>query len=233
MNLTGKNMTLSLSKHGLNRDSVFGFSCGRCIVCCRNKKIQLNPYEIARMANHLGISTTEFISIYTVKGTVLKTMADGACIFLKTDGCTIHPDRPLVCRLYPLGRHIRHPWIETFSQFEPEPGCKGTFNRGGTIETYLETQGAFDFMRAADLYLELLCFLLETLKDKPLSPDQSDTILETVKNITKGRASENDLKWIDMDRTIADYCRQSGQPVPSTLDEKMAIHITAVRKWAA
>jgi hypothetical protein len=35
-----------------------------------------------------------------------------------------------------------------------------------------------------------------------------------------------------MDRTIADYCRRSGQPVPSTIDEKMAVHITAVRKWA-
>jgi Fe-S-cluster containining protein len=226
-------MTLSVIKHGLTRGSTFGFSCGRCIGCCRYKKIQLNPYEIARMASHLGLTTTEFISMYTVKGTVLKAAADGACIFLTPEGCRIHPDRPLVCRLYPLGRHIRYPWIETFSQFEPEPGCKGTFNEGGTIETYLEEQDAFAFMRAADLYLELLCFLLETLKDRPYSQEQSDTILETVHNITKGKASENELVLMDMDLTIADFCRRSGQPVPSTLDERMAVHITAVRKWAA
>jgi uncharacterized protein len=226
-------MTLSLFKNGLTRDTLFGFSCGRCIGCCRDKKIQLNPYEITRMACHLSISTTDFITQYTVRGTILKNNEDGTCIFLETKGCTIHPDRPLVCRLYPLGRHIRHPWVETFSQFEPEPGCKGTFIQGGTIENYLEAQGAFPFMHAADLYLELLCFLLETLKDKPLSKDQSDTVLETVQNITEGNASENELKWIDMDRTIADFCRESGTPVPSTLDERMLLHITAVRKWAA
>jgi uncharacterized protein len=226
-------MTLSVFKHGLTRDSVFGFSCGRCIGCCRHKKIQLNPYEIARMANHLGISTTNFITQYTVSGTVLKNREDDTCIFLETNGCSIHPGRPLVCRLYPLGRHIRHPWVETFSQFAPEPGCKGTFNKGGTIETYLEAQEAFAFMRAADLYLELLCFLLETLNEKPLARDQSDIVLETVHNITEGNASENELKWIDMDRTITDFCRQTGTPVPSTIDERMAIHITAVRKWAA
>lgn len=225
-------MTLPVFKHGLSRDSAFGFSCGRCMGCCRNKKIQLNPYEIARMASHLGISTTEFIADYTARGTVLKNREDGTCIFLKKNDCSIHPDRPLVCRLYPLGRHIRYPWIETFSQFESEPGCKGTLNQGGTIETYLEAQGAFDFMRAADLYLELLCSLIETLKDKSFSRNQSDTILETVHNITKGRASENELVLIDMDRTIADYCRRSGQPLPSTIDERMAVHITAVRKWA-
>lgn len=226
-------MTLSVFKHGLKRDSIFGFSCGRCIGCCCHKKIQINPYEIACMASLLGISTTDFIAQYTVRGTLLKNREDGTCIFLETNGCSVHPDRPLVCRLYPLGRHIRYPWIETFSQFAPEPGCKGVFNHGGTIETYLEEQGAFAFMRAADLYLELLCFLLERLNDKPLSPDQSDTILETVQNITKGKASESELILMDMDRTIADYCRVSGQPVPSTIDERMAIHITAVRKWAA
>jgi Fe-S-cluster containining protein len=225
-------MTLPVLKHGLNRDSAFGFSCGRCIGCCRHKKIQLNPYEIARMASHLGISTTDFIKQYTVSGTVLKNREDDTCIFLKTNGCSIHHDRPLVCRLYPLGRHIRHPWVETFSQFEPEPGCKGTFNQGGTIEKYLEAQGASVFMRAADLYLELLCFLLETIKDKTLSPTQAETVLKTVSGITEGRADENDLMWIDMDRTITDFCRQSGTPIPITIDERMAIHITAVRKWA-
>ena len=38
------------------------------------KKIQVNPYEIARLAGNLGISTTEFIVRYTVeKGAANKT----------------------------------------------------------------------------------------------------------------------------------------------------------------
>jgi Fe-S-cluster containining protein len=160
-------MTLPVFKHGLSRDSAFGFSCGRCMGCCRNKKIQLNPYEIARMASHLGISTTEFIADYTARGTVLKNREDGTCIFLKKNGCSIHPDRPLVCRLYPLGRHIRYPWVESFSQFESEPGCKGTFNQGGTIETYLEEQGAVDFMRAQTFIWNYSAFYLKRLRISP------------------------------------------------------------------
>jgi hypothetical protein len=121
-----------------------------------------------------------------------------------------------------------------FTRWVAISGIRGLkpFNQGGTIEKYLEAQGASVFMRAADLYLELLCFLLETIKDKTLSPTQAETVLKTVSGITEGRADENDLMWIDMDRTITDFCRQSGTPIPITIDERMAIHITAVRKWA-
>ena len=31
--------------------------------------------------------------------TVLKQTESGACVFLGAEGCMVHPDRPLVCRL--------------------------------------------------------------------------------------------------------------------------------------
>ncbi|MGC8493759.1 MAG: YkgJ family cysteine cluster protein [Syntrophobacteraceae bacterium] len=227
-------MALSLSKTGLNRDSAFNFSCSRCLACCRFKKIQLNPYEIARMADNRGISTSEFIARYTTTGgTILRSNQDGSCVFLNIEGCSVHSDRPLVCRLYPLGRQVDSLGVEIFSQIEFEETCKGVFHENGTIEQYLAEQGAAPFMRAADLYLDLLWRLLDLLNEQRLEPSQAETILETVEAVAADSAGEHDLSWLDMDRAVAEYCRLSGIPVPKGIEEKMGIHIKAVREWAA
>jgi Fe-S-cluster containining protein len=117
-------------RDSLNRDTPFGFSCNRCLQCCRDKKIQVNPYEIARLAARLGISTTVFIAEHTDAGGVhLRFDDEGACVFLDAQGCSVHEDRPLVCRLYPLGRHLDGSDIETFSEVEPEPGARALHRR--------------------------------------------------------------------------------------------------------
>lgn len=227
-------MSLPLCATELDRASQFGFFCGRCLGCCRFKKIQLNPYEIARLADNRGISTTEFIARYTnTCGTVLQSNQDGYCVFLDDEGCAVHPDRPLVCRLYPLGRYVHFSGVETFSQAEPEKGCKGLFHENGTIKQYLDEQGAFPFMHAADMYLDLLRGLLDVLKEQEFEHSQSETVLETVRTVTEDAAGGQAPSWIDMDRAVNEYCRLSGIPVPKDVDEKMGVHVRAVREWAA
>jgi len=226
-------MQNSSSKTALHRQSAFGFSCSRCLACCRYKKIQLNPYEVARLAANQGLSTTEFIARYTITGgTVLRFNQEGTCVFLNDRGCAVHPDRPLVCRLYPLGRYVDFLGVETFAQIEPEPGCKGIGRGDSSIERYLEEQDAAPFMRAADRYLDLLWLLLELLKEQEVGPAQAETVLSTVRAVTE-YGGEQDAFWIDMDRALADYCTFSGIPVPVELDKKMTLHIKAVREWAA
>ena len=226
-------MEKSFSTTDLKRQSTFGFSCSRCLACCRFKKIQLNPYEIARLAANQGLSTTDFIARYTTTGgTVLRFKEEGTCVFLNDRGCAVHPDRPLVCRLYPLGRYVDFLGVETFAQIEPEPGCKGIRREDSSIERYLQEQGAAPFMRAADRYLDLLWLLLELLKEQEVGHAQAETVLSAVRAVTEG-GGEQDAFWIDMDRTLADYCKLSGIPVPVELDKKMALHIKAVREWAA
>lgn len=226
-------MAIPLCKTKLNRHSVFGYSCSCCLLCCRFKTIQLNPYEIARLAGNRGISTTEFIARYTTTGgTILESKQDGTCIFLDTEGCCVHFDRPLVCRLYPLGRHVDFLGVENFSQMESEEGCQGIFHKNGTIEQYLEAQGARPFLHAADRYLDLLWHLLEVIKEQALEPSQCDTLLNTVRAVANSPAGDHDLSWIDMDRALADYCRLSGSSLPESLEKKMVMHIKAVRTWA-
>ncbi len=225
---------IPLCKSDLSRQSAFGYTCRRCLSCCRFKTIHLNPYEIARLAKHFGVTTTECIDRFTTNGgTVLKSGPDGTCVFLGDEGCSVHADRPLVCRLYPLGRHVDFDLgVEKFSQMESEEGCRGTFHDNGTIGRYLDEQGAAPFMHAADLYLNLLWNLLEVIREQDLEAPQLETVLDTMCTVTESPAGGHDLSWIDMDRALADYCRLSGQAVPEDPEDKMKMHIKAVRTWA-
>ena len=226
-------MEISLRRSGLSRRSVFGYSCGRCLVCCRFKTIHLNPYEIARLSRNQGVSTTEFIALFTTNGwTVLRSKEDGTCVFLDAEGCGVHADRPLVCRLYPLGRHVDFLGVEDFSLMECEEGCRGIFHENGTVEDYLGEQGAADFLRAADLYLNLLWNLLEVIKEQELEPSRFETVLDTVRAVTESPEGGHDLSWIDMDRALADYCSLSGLAIPESLEERMRMHVKAVQTWA-
>lgn len=218
----------------LNRQSPFGFSCQRCLTCCRCKKIQLNPYEIARLADNRGMAIAEFIARYTTTGgTVLRFTGEGACVFLDAQGCAVHPDRPLVCRLYPLGRYVDYLGVETFACIEPDKGCRGTLSDNGTIVHYLEEQEAAPFMHAADRYLDLLWHLLEMVKERQREPAHAASIDATVRAVAAGAGATATAPWIDMDQAVAEYCRRTGIPVPEERDKKMMLHIKAVRKWAA
>lgn len=226
-------MELAIQKTGLSRNSSFGFICNRCLSCCCFKKIQLNPYEIARLARNCGVSTADFIALYTENaGTILKFNDDGACIFLKTEGCSVHKDRPLVCRLYPLARYVEFTGNESFSQIKLEDGCQGKLHENARIEQFLEEQAAFPYMDAADLYLELLCLLLEIIKDRETESANTEAVIHTVRAVSSGKLEGNDLSIIDMDGMVEKYCKETGITIPESIDEKMLLHIKAVRKWA-
>jgi Fe-S-cluster containining protein len=134
------------------RTSRFSYACGACSRCCRDKRIRVNPYEVARLARSQGISTSRFLSDYT-DGVELQRRDDGTCVFLGEAGCTVHPDRPLVCRLYPLGRHVDPAGRETFSHVAPHPETAGRYSEEGTVQDWLDSQGAGPFLEATDAYL--------------------------------------------------------------------------------
>lgn len=125
------------------RNEAFGYICRRCLKCCHGMHIQLNPYEVARLARNRGMSTTEFRAAFTIDGRGLAlTRRDdegGACVFLGSNGCEVHADRPLACRLYPLGRHLTPEGEESFSHVTPHPLSRGELTREGTIASWLES----------------------------------------------------------------------------------------------
>lgn len=202
----------------MSRSTPYAFACGRCCRCCRNKIIQVNPYEVARLAAHTGLSTTSFIRLHTVEsGSHLRFDTNHVCPFLGKEGCGVHAARPLVCRLYPLGRHIAENGEEWFTELEADAGCKGARGAKATVLAYLESQGALPFMRAADLYLNLYWRLAATLNDGAEA--------ETRKC---GRKSP----WTDLDTAVRRYCREARRKEPESVEERMELHIQAIEAWA-
>ena len=145
---------------GLGRDSAFSFRCHACNRCCRHKTIQVNPYELARLSRGLGLPVAEVVERYTDGGVHLRQREDGNCVFLGPAGCSVHGDRPLVCRLYPLGR-IVGPDSEEFVDAAPHPETEGAWGTDGTIADYLEQQDALPYMELADAYFGLFLKLLQ------------------------------------------------------------------------
>ena len=196
-----------------SRSTAFGYVCRRCSRCCRDKQIQVNPYEVARLARAKGQSTSEFRAAWTEDGlgTVLRQNEDGTCVFLGPQGCEVHRDRPLVCRLYPLGRTVRSDGSEYFIRLEGHPQSAGEFTDRGTIADYLAAQDAQPFMDAADAYYQWLCLACERLGALP--------------DDAAGEAGAEDADLLDLDTTIARHCKATGEAEPGNLEDRMRLHV--------
>ena len=121
MSLSAKPASLSeaspLQPVELTLDSAFQFRCHKDIacfnVCCRNIDLQLTSYDILRLKNHLGLTSSEFVGRYTVPfemdshgmpGLKMATKpGTSECIHLTEEGCRVYEDRPAACRYYALG----------------------------------------------------------------------------------------------------------------------------------
>ena len=87
-------------------ESKFSYVCNQCGMCCRDKVITLSPYDVIRIARAVKVCTGTVVARYTIRrGSLLRFLPDGRCAALDGTRCTIHPGRPLACRLYPLGRN--------------------------------------------------------------------------------------------------------------------------------
>ncbi len=202
------------------RAEPFGYVCGQCSNCCRDKRIQVNPYELARLARAAGVSAREFRQRHTEDGagTHLARYESGACVFLGERGCTVHGDRPLVCRLYPLGRRITAEGGETFSHWEPHVRSAGRYHRDGTIADYLAAQGAAEFMRAADDYFWWFVRARLVL----LAMDGAGT-----------SSAQDDGSILDLDAAIERHCQRTGEPEPADIEPRRTLHLRIMDEWLA
>lgn len=100
---------------GLASSTPFAFQCrpelGCFTRCCREAAVLLSPYDLLRLRTHLKMSTGEFLRRYTQREpeassrlplVLLKPARTGGCPFLGEAGCTVYPDRPAACRLFPV-----------------------------------------------------------------------------------------------------------------------------------
>lgn len=214
----------------LARSSGFRYTCNRCARCCHHKRIMLNPYELLRLARNREISVEELIRDFTDEGGTLLRFdgADSACVFLGPEGCTVHPDRPLVCRLYPLGRFVPPQGGEAFSILKGHPESAGVFadssqlGHEDTIGAYLDAQKVERHIDAAARYFELYKEIQRLASEGASIPEDDPE--------SEGPGGEF---WLHADVIAEDYCRRKGLPPPETAEEQMEAHIQAVLEWAA
>jgi Fe-S-cluster containining protein len=212
----------------LTRTSPFAYTCNACSRCCHNYRIKVNPYEVFRIARHLGLSTTEFLQQHLAEGPMLKRRDDGACEFLGPQGCTIHPARPLVCRLYPLGRHVTGAGVETFKTLAPHPQSAGVYGGQGTVDDYLQSQGAGPFLDAVDRWLDVFRRLQAAL-EASLGDDED---LRTEARAAGERQIEQlPPGLLDPDPMLGEHCRANGLPLPTDPEQAMTLHIAAIFAW--
>lgn len=208
------------------RASAFSYRCRACNRCCYNRRIQVNPHELARLSRKLECSTSEVIATFTVDdGTALATRPDGACVFLGSNGCTVHSDRPLACRLYPLGRVVQADGSEVFVELAPHPETEGLYGEDGTVGSYLESQGVAPYLTAADRYYAVLTRLFPT-NDVPTREPPITSLGEVAAEDVDAR------DFIDADHAVQKDAARGGAPVPRDVDELMERHLTLIEALA-
>jgi Fe-S-cluster containining protein len=143
-------------------------TCTRLGTCCHGKAVWLNPWELARMAAAKGLTPRVFRDRHCEFGGIRLRFDNPpgwkdlpACSqYLPDRGCSVHAGRPLVCRLYPLGRKRRGReliYIHEGSSFPCLKGCLEVVNLPHlTVADYLAGQDVMDSITAQDEYLELM-----------------------------------------------------------------------------
>jgi len=196
----------------------------------------VGPHEVLGMARVLGLSTTEFLARYADNGgTTLRYGADGRCSFVTPEGCRVHARRPLVCRLYPLGRAVDETGVETFGVFPREQGCGAELGADGTIDRFLSGQGVgpyIDWSRRYGLLYRRMLGLLERMgiegrvETRPAGPGGGPPAEES-EPVGAGPLST----WQDIDASLSEYCAATGTAVPARTEAAIDMHLVAISEW--
>jgi len=154
----------------------FHFRCHKGIDCfthcCAGLNLVLTPYDILRLKQHLKMTSDEFLDRYTETKfdkhhrfpliNLRMNQDDGAkCPFVTSDGCSVYPDRPGACRIYPLGRAAsRAPTgsdpQEKFFIVEEEHCLGFQETREWSVEEWLSSEGVDEYNAMNDLWSQIL-----------------------------------------------------------------------------
>jgi uncharacterized protein len=160
----------------LKSGDTFRFSCSGALACfntcCRNKDLSLTPYDVLRLKRALDLHSDRFLerhvlyrpdplSGFPVLSLRMRDDADRRCPFVGEGGCTVYPDRPTACRLYPLGRAMgrasRAGMEEEFFFLLDTPACLGVLEeRPVLLEDWLDGQGLAPYLEFNNRMLGVL-----------------------------------------------------------------------------
>lgn len=142
----------------MDPDSTFQFTCRECGGCCRRRSepVLLTGIDVLNIARATQMPPAKVLEKYTVRHigehSNLPVLAlrereyDGSCSLLRKGRCSIQSQKPIVCRLFPLGRYY-DPQTKTSGYFPNREYCGMDGGKTWSLEEWLT---AFDIHRFDD-----------------------------------------------------------------------------------
>jgi uncharacterized protein len=163
-----------MDQESLSLDSSFTFLCHHDLPCfnqcCRTPTVILSPYDLLRLKQGLGITSTTLLERYTRQEIEPSSnlplvfidayrSLEGGCPFLGESGCTVYPHRPAACRLFPLtmGSRLTPDGVEDHYFCRRLDYCRG-FNGDAkwTVASWMADQGFAEYDQGRREWLEIL-----------------------------------------------------------------------------
>ncbi|NNM05665.1 MAG: YkgJ family cysteine cluster protein [Gemmatimonadetes bacterium] len=216
----------------LGPEDKFKFRCHPGVpcfnTCCADVNIFLSPYDVLRLTDRLGISSTEFLETYTLlpvqkdmnTPVVLLKMQDNeekSCHFLTDEGCGVYSDRPWPCRMYPVGlatsRDTEDGWRgERFYFLLKEDACQG-HNEGKkdglewTVQEWMDDQNVDAYDEWGEAFKELS---LHRFFDDygPLPPSKMEMFFNATYDLQKFREFVFGSSLLDRFEVDEDFIHQ-------------------------
>lgn len=170
-----------VESRNLKMDDTFLFGCKGCGNCCRNRKEPIaitacDFYYIVKAFDMTGDDVMKKItSVDTAQNTHLPTIylrerQDGSCRLLRKGRCMIQEVKPVVCRLFPLGRYfdLRDNSFHYFSQDFACKGLKQTIRVGDWIEAFHLPEIEEESIYWGRLHLAATKYMLDIFKKDTL-----------------------------------------------------------------
>ena len=161
-------------QESLSRDSRFSFICRLDLPCfnqcCRTPTVILSPYDLLRLKQGLGLTSTALLERYTRQEIEPNShlplvfidayrSPEGGCPFLGESGCTVYAQRPAACRLFPLtmGSRLTPEGVEDHYFCRRLDYCRG-FEGGSewAVDSWMADQGFTEYDQARREWLEIL-----------------------------------------------------------------------------
>ena len=158
---TDEELLKEIQKHTLGMEDTFSFECKQCGDCCRKRSqpVLLTGYDVYNVAKELNVGTAEVLMKYCniIPGDTsglpvvyLRERPDGSCSLLRKGLCTVQHNKPVVCRIFPIGRYYDGKEHRYFTQWQGS--CVGTGQREITLKEWLDAFGVQELDEASEIW---------------------------------------------------------------------------------
>jgi hypothetical protein len=122
---------------------------------------------------------------------------------------------------------------EWFGRMTPHSETDGIYGTRGTVGDFLDQQGVAPYFEIIALYRAVYDRMVDCLEN--LDPTALERRQDRQNDIEETEAGLTASSWIDVDKTVAEFCEARKRPIPESADIQGAVvlHIEAIDAWIA